>query len=408
MNKKIKQPLEDINILDLTRVLAGPTSTQILGDLGANIIKIARPLSGDDSRNLGPPYLDKNLKKPMESSYFLSVNRNKNSVELDFTKKEGQELAKKLIKKCDVLVENFRAGNLKQYGLDYKSIKKINPEIIYCSITGFGQNGPYSKRGGYDYLVQAMGGIMSITGEKKGNPTKIGVGVSDIITGLYSTIGILSALRFKEVTGKGQHLDISLMDSQVSWLSYVAQNYLISGEIPKRIGNDHPSIVPYQTVKAKDGLMVLAIANDRQFKEFCEYAKISNLINDPKFKTNSSRVKNRCDLNKIINKIIKKKTIKQWVEGLVKVNVPCGPINNIQQVFEDKQVKSRKMVISMKHSKSKNKKIKLIANPINFSESKIQYKKPPPKLGQDTISVLKKFLKLGSKDLLDLKKKKII
>lgn len=408
MNKKIKQPLEDINILDLTRVLAGPTSTQILGDLGANIIKIERPLSGDDSRNLGPPYLDKNLKKPMESSYFLSVNRNKNSVELDFTKKEGQELAKKLIKKCDVLVENFRAGNLKQYGLDYKSIKKINPEIIYCSITGFGQNGPYSKRGGYDYLVQAMGGIMSITGEKKGNPTKIGVGVSDIITGLYSTIGILSALRFKEVTGKGQHLDISLMDSQVSWLSYVAQNYLISGEIPKRIGNDHPSIVPYQTVKAKDGLMVLAIANDRQFKEFCGYAKISNLINDPKFKTNSSRVKNRCDLNKIINKIIKKKTIKQWVEGLVKVNVPCGPINNIQQVFEDKQVKSRKMVISMKHSKSKNKKIKLIANPINFSESKIQYKKPPPKLGQDTISVLKKFLKLDSKDLLDLKKKKII
>ena len=408
MNKKIKQPLEDINILDLTRVLAGPTSTQILGDLGANIIKIERPLSGDDSRNLGPPYLDKNLKKPMESSYFLSVNRNKNSVELDFTKKEGQELAKKLIKKCDVLVENFRAGNLKQYGLDYKSIKKINPEIIYCSITGFGQNGPYSKRGGYDYLVQAMGGIMSITGEKKGNPTKIGVGVSDIITGLYSTIGILSALRFKELTGKGQHLDISLMDSQVSWLSYVAQNYLISGEIPKRIGNDHPSIVPYQTVKAKDGLMVLAIANDRQFKEFCEYAKISNLINDPKFKTNSSRVKNRCDLNKIINKIIKKKTIKQWVEGLVKVNVPCGPINNIQQVFEDKQVKSRKMVISMKHSKSKNKKIKLIANPINFSESKIQYKKPPPKLGQDTITVLKKFLKLDSKDLLDLKKKKII
>ena len=408
MNKKIKQPLEDINILDLTRVLAGPTSTQILGDLGANIIKIERPLSGDDSRNLGPPYLDKNLKKPMESSYFLSVNRNKNSVELDFTKKEGKELAKKLIKKCVVVVEKFWAGYLKQYGLDYKSIKKINPEIIYCSITGFGQNGPYSKRGGYDYLVQAMGGIMSITGEKKGNPTKIGVGVSDIITGLYSTIGILSALRFKEVTGKGQHLDISLMDSQVSWLSYVAQNYLISGEIPKRIGNDHPSIVPYQTVKAKDGLMVLAIANDRQFKEFCEYAKISNLINDPKFKTNSSRVKNRCDLNKIINKIIKKKTIKQWVEGLVKVNVPCGPINNIQQVFEDKQVKSRKMVISMKHSKSKNKKIKLIANPINFSESKIQYKKPPPKLGQDKISVLKKFLKLGSKDLLDLKKKKII
>ena len=408
MNKKIKQPLEGINVLDLTRVLAGPTSTQVLGDLGANIIKIERPVTGDDSRNLGPPYLDKNTKNPMESSYFLSVNRNKKSVVIDLTSKEGQELTKKLVKKCDVLVENFRAGNLKQYGLDYSSIIKINPNIIYCSITGFGQNGPYAKRGGYDYLVQAMGGIMSITGEENGNPTKIGVGVSDIITGLYSSIAILSALRFKQETGQGQHLDISLMDSQVSWLSYVAQNYLVSGIIPKRIGNDHPSIVPYQTVKAKNGLMVLAIANDRQFSNFCKFAKIEHIFKDSKFKTNSSRVKNRNTLNRIINKTIKEKTINQWVKGLTKVNVPCGPINNIKQVFNDQQVKYRNMIVTMNHPKAKNKKIKLVGSPMNFSKSKIKYKKPPPLLGEDTAEVLKTFLKLSEKEMKTLKKKKII
>ena len=408
MNKKIKQPLEGINVLDLTRVLAGPTSTQVLGDLGANIIKIERPVTGDDSRNLGPPYLDKNTKNPMESSYFLSVNRNKKSVVIDLTSQEGQELAKKLVKKCDILVENFRAGNLKQYGLDYSSIIKINPNIIYCSITGFGQNGPYAKRGGYDYLVQAMGGIMSITGEEHGNPTKIGVGVSDIITGLYSSIAILSALRFKEETGQGQHLDISLMDSQVSWLSYVAQNYLVSGIIPKRIGNDHPSIVPYQTVKAKNGLMVLAIANDRQFSNFCKFAKIEHIFKDSKFKTNSSRVKNRNTLNRIINNTIKEKTINQWVKGLTKVNVPCGPINNIKQVFNDQQVKYRNMIVTMNHPKAKNKKIKLVGSPMNFSKSKIKYKKSPPLLGEDTSEVLKTFLKLSEKEMKTLKKKKII
>ncbi len=407
MKKKIKQPLEGITVLDLTRVLAGPTSTQILGDLGANIIKVERPRTGDDSRSLGPPYLDHKLKFPKESAYFLSVNRNKNSVEIDFTQKEGQELTKKLIKKSDILVENFRAGNLKQYGLDYKSASKINPKIIYCSITGFGQNGPYAKRGGYDYLVQAMGGIMSITGEEKGNPTKIGVGVSDIITGLYSCISILSALRFKEQTNEGQHIDISLMDSQVSWLSYVAQSYLVSGKIPKRIGNDHPSIVPYQTVKAKDGLMVLAIANNRQFKNFCEFAKIPDISKNPKFKTNSSRVKNRAPLNKIISQVMKDKSIDQWVAGLTQVNVPCGPINDIKQVFDDLQVKYRKMLVSMKHPKS-SKPINIIGSPMNFSKSKIKYKKSPPLLGEDTQKILKKFLKLNDSELKNLKNKKII
>ena len=407
MTKK-KESLQGINVFDLTRVLAGPTATQILGDLGANIIKVERPITGDDSRNLGPPYLDSNATDPKESAYYLSVNRNKHSVTIDLTKKKGQVLAKKIIKKCDVLVENFRAGNLKQYGLDYKSIKKINPKIIYCSITGFGQNGPYASRGGYDYLVQAMGGIMSITGEKKGLPTKIGVGVSDIITGLYATISILSALRFRDQTSLGQHLDISLLDSQVSWLSYVAQSYLISGNIPDRIGNDHPSIVPYQTVKAKDGLMVLAIANDRQFKNFCEFSGLYDLCENSKFKSNSSRVKNRKELNKIIGKTILKKTITEWVQGLTKINVPCGPINNIKQVFDDPQVKSRKMKINMKHKKSKTGKINIVGSPMNFSVSKIRYKKTPPTLGQDTKKFLNKFLKISIPEIQKLKDEGII
>ena len=405
MTKNFNQPLKDINVLDLTRVLAGPTCTQILGDLGANIIKIERPITGDDSRNLGPPYLDKNSKDQKESAYFLSVNRNKSSVTIDLTTEEGQELARSLVKKCDVVVENFRAGNLKQYGLDYKSLKKIKPDLIYCSITGFGQNGPYSKRGGYDYLVQAMGGIMSITGEKNGPPTKIGVGVSDIITGLYSCISILAALRFREKTSKGQSIDISLMDAQVSWLSYVAQSYLISKKIPMRIGNDHPSIVPYQTVEAKDGLMVLAIANNNQFKNFCNFAGLGKISKNEKYKTNSLRVLNRKSLNAIIKKTIKKKEISYWVKGLINVNVPCGPINNIKQVFKDPQVIFRKMAVDIKH---KNKKIKIVGSPIKLNKSPIIYKKSPPTLGEDTVSVLKKFLKLNKSRIVDLKKKNII
>ena len=405
MNKNFNQPLKDINVLDLTRVLAGPTCTQILGDLGANIIKIERPKTGDDSRNLGPPYFDKNSKEPKESAYFLSVNRNKNSVTIDLTTQEGQEFARSLVKKCDVVVENFRAGNLKQYGLDYKSLKKIKPDLIYCSITGFGQTGPYSKRGGYDYLVQAMGGIMSITGEKNGPPTKIGVGVSDIITGLYSCISILAALRFREKTSEGQSIDISLMDAQVSWLSYVAQGYLISKKIPMRIGNDHPSIVPYQTVEAKDGLMVLAIANNNQFKNFCNFAGLEKISKNEKYKTNSLRVLNRKSLNAIIKKTIKTKEINYWVKGLINVNVPCGPINNIKQVFKDPQVIFRKMAVDIKY---KNKKIKIVGSPIKLKKSPIIYKKSPPTLGEDTVSVLKKILKLKKSRIVNLKKKNII
>ena len=402
--RKLEQPLSGINVFDLTRVLAGPTCTQVLGDLGANVIKVERPKSGDDSRNLGPPYLDKK-KDPQESAYYLSVNRNKHSITIDLTTKKGQSLAKKIISKCDILVENFRAGNLKQYGLDYETIRKINPKLIYCSITGFGQDGPYSKRGGYDYLVQAMGGIMSITGEEKGPPTKVWVGVSDIITGLYSTISILSALRYRDKKSVGQRIDVSLLDSQVSWLSYVAQGFLVSGKIPKKIGNDHPSIVPYQTIKAKDGLMVLAIANDNQFKNFCNFAGLEELYVDKKFCTNSQRVKNRKKLKDILESRISKNKIKYWVDGLVKVNVPCGPINNIKKVFDDPQVIFRKMKINMKYDK---KNISFIGSPINLSESPVQYKKVPPKLGEDTNKILKQFLKLNNTEIKKLKKDKII
>ena len=402
--RKLEQPLSGINVFDLTRVLAGPTCTQVLGDLGANVIKVERPKSGDDSRNLGPPYLDKK-KDPQESAYYLSVNRNKHSITINLTTKKGQSLAKKIISKCDILVENFRAGNLKQYGLDYETIRKINPKLIYCSITGFGQDGPYSKRGGYDYLVQAMGGIMSITGEEKGPPTKVGVGVSDIITGLYSTISILSALRYRDKKSVGQRIDVSLLDSQVSWLSYVAQGFLVSGKIPKKIGNDHPSIVPYQTIKAKDGLMVLAIANDNQFKNFCNFAGLEELYVDKKFCTNSQRVKNRKKLKDILESRISKNKIKYWVDGLVKVNVPCGPINNIKKVFDDPQVIFRKMKINMKYDK---KNISFIGSPINLSESPVQYKKVPPKLGEDTNKILKQFLKLNNTELKRVKKDKII
>lgn len=408
MKNKLNQPLSGIKIFDLTRVLAGPTCTQTLADLGAEVIKVERPVSGDDSRNLGPPYLDDQSSNPQESAYFLSVNRNKNSVTIDLTTTEGQKLAKELIKKCDILVENFRAGNLKQYGLDYKSLIKIKPNLIYCSITGFGQTGPYSKRGGYDYLVQAMGGIMSITGQKNGLPTKIGVGVSDIITGLYACIAILSALRFKSLTGKGQHIDISLLDSQVSWLSYVGQSYLISKEIPEKLGNDHPSIVPYQVVEAKDGLMVLAIANDNQFKKFCIFAGLTKVFQNKNYQTNSSRVKNRKKLNIIIKKVIKQKTISEWINGLVNLNVPCGPINNIEQVFSDPQVISRNMKISMKHTKSLNGNINLIGSPIKLSKSPVKFKKSPPILGEDTEKILRKFLKLNKTKIQSLKKSKII
>ena len=301
------KPLDGVKVIDLTHMLAGPYAGMVIADLGAEVVKVEPLDTGEMTRGLlknDPDYSFKDF-----GAYFLTLNRNKKSVSIDLKTNEGLNVFYDLVKSADVVLNNFSAGVVSKLKIDFEQLSKINPKIIYCSITGFGQNGPYAKRGGYDYLVQAMGGIMSITGEKKGNPTKIGVGVSDIITGLYASNAILAALRFRDKTSEGQHLDLSLMDSQVSWLSYVAQSYLISKEIPKRIGNDHPSIVPYQTVLAKDGLMVLAIANDRQFRDFCKFAKIRELFDNPKFSTNSLRVKNRNSLNKTILKVLKEKKI---------------------------------------------------------------------------------------------------
>ncbi|MDP7310843.1 MAG: CaiB/BaiF CoA-transferase family protein [Alphaproteobacteria bacterium] len=402
-------PLSGLRVFDMTRVLAGPTCTQILGDLGAGVIKIERPGRGDDSRGMGPPYLtDAQGKDTAESAYFLSVNRNKRSVTLNLTTEEGQELARRMIGKCDVVVENFRTGALAQYGLAYDQIREAYPALVYCSVTGFGQTGPYAERGGYDYLVQGMGGIMSVTGEPGGAPTKVGVGVSDIITGMYAAIAIQAALRHRDLTGEGQHIDMALLDSQVAWLSYVGENYLVSGEMPQRLGNQHPNIMPYQVFRASDGLMVLAVGNDAQFTRFCEFAECPDLAADERYTTNARRVKNRDGLTPVLADIIASKSIAHWVEGLVGVNVPCSPINTIDQVFNDPQVVAREMKINMPHPHLSGETMDLIASPLRLSRSPVSYRQAPPQLGEHTAEVLEELLEMDEKKMAALREKGVI
>lgn len=402
-------PLSGLRVFDMTRVLAGPTCTQILGDLGAGVIKIERPGRGDDSRGMGPPYLtDAQGKDTAESAYFLSVNRNKRSVTLNLTTEEGQELARRMIGKCDVVVENFRTGALAQYGLAYDQIREAYPALVYCSVTGFGQTGPYAERGGYDYLVQGMGGIMSVTGEPGGAPTKVGVGVSDIITGMYAAIAIQAALRHRDLTGEGQHIDMALLDSQVAWLSYVGENYLVSGEMPQRLGSQHPNIMPYQVFRASDGLMVLAVGNDAQFTRFCEFAGCPDLAADERYTTNAGRVKNRDGLTPVLADIIASKSIAHWVEGLVGVNVPCSPINTIDQVFNDPQVVAREMKINMPHPHLSGETMDLIASPLRLSRSPVSYRQAPPQLGEHTAEVLEELLEMDEKKMAALREKGVI
>ena len=402
-------PLSGLRVFDMTRVLAGPTCTQILGDLGADVIKIERPGRGDDSRGMGPPYLtDAQGKDTAESAYFLSVNRNKRSVTLNLTTEEGQELARRMIGKCDVVVENFRTGALAQYGLAYDQIREAYPALVYCSVTGFGQTGPYAERGGYDYLVQGMGGIMSVTGEPGGAPTKVGVGVSDIITGMYAAIAIQAALRHRDLTGEGQHIDMALLDSQVAWLSYVGENYLVSGKMPQRLGSQHPNIMPYQVFRASDGLMVLAVGNDAQFTRFCEFAGCPDLAADERYTTNAGRVKNRDGLTPVLADIIASKSIAHWVEGLVGVNVPCSPINTIDQVFADPQVVAREMKINMPHPHLSGETMDLIASPLRFSRSPVSYRQAPPQLGEHTAEVLEELLEMDEKKMAALREKGVI
>jgi crotonobetainyl-CoA:carnitine CoA-transferase CaiB-like acyl-CoA transferase len=402
-------PLTGVRVFDMTRVLAGPSATQILGDLGADVIKIERPRTGDDSRGLGPPYLrDSEGRETDESAYFLSANRNKRSVTLNLTSPEGQDIARGLIGHCDVVIENFRTGNLDQYGLAYDQIKERFPRLVYCSITGFGHTGPFATRAGYDYLVQGMGGIMSVTGEPDGPPEKVGVGIADIMTGMYAVVAILAALRYRDATGEGQNIDMALLDTQVAWLSYVGQNYLTSGEVPRRCGNHHPNIMPYQVFGAADGLLILAVGNDAQFERFCAFAGRPELAHDPRYATNANRLRNRDSLTPIIADLIAAHPIHHWVEGLAKVNVPCGPINTVDQVFVEPQVQAREMVLGMPHPLTHPDPVRLIASPIRMSGTPVSYRSPPPLLGQHTDEVLGDLLGFGEDELAGLRRRGVI
>ncbi len=403
-------PLAGLRIFDLTRVLAGPTCTQVLGDLGADVIKVERPGAGDDTRKWGPPYLkDAQGNDTAESAYYLSTNRNKRSLSLDLSKPEGVALAKRLLATCDVLIENFKVGDLAKYGLDYGSLKSEFPRLVYCSITGFGQTGPYAKRAGYDYLAQGMGGIMSITGQPAevlgSEPVKVGIAIADVTTGLYAAISILAALRHRDATGRGQQIDLALLDTQVSWLANEGLNYLVGGKVPKRLGNAHPNIVPYQVFPCADGHIILAVGNDTQFRKFCEFIGRTDLADDPRFTSNPARVKHRDVLVPLLREITMAKPQAHWISGLEKVGVPCGPVNTIDQVFADPQVLAR----GMKREIDKNGVgVPTIGSPIKMSETPPTYRLAPPACGEHSDDVLTELLGLSPADLSDLRAKKII
>ncbi len=392
--------LSDLRVLDLTRILAGPTSTQLLGDLGADIIKIEHPVAGDDTRKWGPPYIkDKDGADTRESAYYLSANRNKRSVGIDLGTREGQQLVRRLIGKCDILVENFKVGGLAKFGLSYDHLKEEFPGLIFCSITGFGQTGPYAPRAGYDYLAQGLGGVMSITGEPDGPPTKVGVGISDIMCGMYAAVSILAAVRHRDLTGQGQYIDLALLDTQVAWLANEGLNYLTSGIVPTRRGNAHPNIVPYQLFETADDPLILAVGNDGQFSRFCEFAGIPEIAENPLYQTNSNRVANRDALIEILIPIVKTKPRQHWLDGLEDLGVPASPVNDIAQVFDDPQIKHRKMKVAVPHDTAAAGSVDLIANPIKMSETPVSYRYAPPTLGQHTNEVLKELLGLSDDQL---------
>jgi len=390
-------PLSHIRVLDLSRVLAGPWAGQNLADLGAEVIKVERPKSGDDSRAFGPPWLkDGSGNDTRESAYFASANRGKKSLTVNLSKPGGQNLVRELATKSDVLLENYKHGDLARYGLGYEDLRKVNPRLIYCSVTGFGQTGPYRERPGYDFMIQGMGGLMSITGERDdlpgGGPQRVGVPIVDIMTGMYATIAVCAALASRERTGKGQRLDLALLDTQVAFLANQGMNYLATSEVPGRLGNAHPNIVPYQTFKTKDGDIILACGNDNLFSKFCEIADCRNLVADGRFATNGKRVENRAALVPLLQEIFLRRTTHEWVDALETAGVPNGPINNLKQVFEEPQVIARGMKIEIEHASAG--KVPLMASPMRFSETPLEFKLPPPTLGQHTGEVLQGVLGL--------------
>jgi formyl-CoA transferase len=399
-------PLSHIRVLDLTRVLAGPWCAQNLADLGADVIKVERPKKGDDSRAFGPPWVkDANGKDTTESAYFMSANRGKKSITIDISKPAGQTLVRELAKDADVVLENYKTGDLPRYGLGYEDLKKINPKIIYCSITGFGQTGPYREKPGYDFMVQGMGGFMSVTGERDkkpgGGPQRAGVPIVDIMTGMYSTIAVCAAIAHRAETGIGQFIDMALLDTQVAILANQGGNYLATGEPPGRLGNTHPNIVPYQSIATKDGAIILACGNDNLFNRLCQEADAMHLAKDPRFATNAARVTNRDVLDDLLAPIMAKRTTAEWVKALEAAGVPCGPINNLKEVFEDPQVQARGMRIEMPHASAG--KVPLIRGPMRFSETPVEHKLAPPLLGQHTDEVLSKALGKSVEEIAKLK-----
>jgi len=392
-------PLSHIRVLDLSRVLAGPWAGQNLADLGAEVIKVERPKIGDDSRAFGPPWVkDQQGNDTRESAYYTAANRGKKSITLNISQPEGQAIVRELAARSDVLIENYKFGDLARYDLGYDDLAKINPRLIYCSVTGFGQTGPYREHPGYDFMIQGMGGMMSVTGEPDevpgGGPQRAGVPVADIITGMYASIAICAAIANRAETGKGQHLDLALLDSQIALMSYQNTNYFATGKPPARIGNLHPNIVPYQPFKTSDGSVILACGNDNLFRKFCDVAGCTALTEDPRFATNGKRVENRVEMTRLLQEIFAKRTTRDWVESLEAAGVPNGPINNIAQVFEEPQVKARNIKIELDHPIAG--KMPLVASPMRFSGTPIEHTMAPPTLGQHTEDVLRSLGKSES------------
>jgi len=404
-------PLSHIRVLDLSRVLAGPWAGQNLADLGAEVIKVERPKVGDDSRTYGPPWVkDRDGKDTRDSAYFTCANRGKKSITLNLASGKGQALVRSLAEKCDVLLENYKYGDLARYGLGYEDLKKINPRIIYCSVTGFGQTGPYRERPGFDFMIQGMGGMMSVTGEPDGapggGPQRAGVPVADIITGMYASIAVCAALAHRAETGVGQHLDLALLDSQIALLAYQNTNYFATGVPPKRIGNLHPNIVPYQPFRTKDGEVIVACGNDNLYRKLCEAAGCGGLATDPRFATNGKRVENRAELTRLLQEVFSKRTTKEWVDVLEAAGVPNGPINNVAQVFEEPQVKARAIRRELDHPVAG--KLPTVASPMRFSGTPVEYRLAPPVLGQHTDEVLKGLLGKSDADIASLRAEGIV
>lgn len=415
-------PLAGLKVLDLSRVLAGPWATQVLADFGADIWKIENPKGGDDTRkwggNISPnkaqdsaPADHENNPQAIEykgevTAYYLSANRGKYSLTVNISTAEGQSIIKQLAKKADILVENFKAGNLERYGLDYSSLTKINPALVYCSITGFGQTGPYAEQPGYDAMIQASAGLMSITGDQSGEPQKVGVAVSDLMTGMYAVTAILAAIHHRNQTGEGQYIDLALFDTQVSWLANQGMSYLTSGDIPERHGSAHPSIVPYQPFKCSDGFIMLAVGNDNQFRQCCHQMDLSKLSDDERFTSNNKRIDHRESLIQLLSEKFSQQSTKYWLDLLSKANVPCGPINDLSQVFKHPQIKARNTLFTINHPHMGN--MPQVANPVKFSKTPINYLKAAPTLGEDTKQVLQQELSFSTLEIDELAKLGII